>query len=124
MKVMLEDDALVGAVYLAERSNANYLHRIDACYLDVTTVEDELNLVRSTIPIPFSGERERSVGNRDTNENERRIRRGARKGGNLSNKCDRTGRRQQPDLPIELTYIRRGSSCRREYPRIRLGIDL
>src|SRR5450759_69404 len=75
-----------------------------------------------TISIAFSGKRERAVGDRNTHQNERRVRKCACKRGNLSDERDRTGSSEQPNLPIELAHIRRCGSRRRKYPWIRLGV--
>ena len=74
---MLEDDAFVGSVDFPECSDSNYFHRVDARDFSVTTVERKTHLVRSTIAIAFARESESTVGKRDADQNERRVRRSA-----------------------------------------------
>src|SRR5450759_1242849 len=105
MKIVLENHALVGAVGFSERADTDYLHHIDSCRLNCTLIKCDLHLVGSAISIAFPCEGEGAIGNRDTGQNERGIRRCAGKGGELPHECERAWRGQQADLPIYLAHI-------------------
>jgi hypothetical protein len=58
---MLEDDALIGAVDLPERPDANDLHGVDSRCFDITAVESKIHFVRGTVAIALSRKTQRPV---------------------------------------------------------------
>src|ERR1700750_3130902 len=107
MEVMLEDHALVGSVDLAKRANTNDLHHIHAAGFNRTAIERKIYLIRSTIAIAFSRERESPIRKRYADQKKCRIRILAGKSGDLADKRDGIGCSDQSNLAIQLAYVGR-----------------